>query len=130
MVLGYNTLIVTTIATTICYYTEELTNQLHALESRLRGGATRKLRMRTSSVELLPPAAMATNWLQTKSREELQRTLGWGDPPVVSSKEVFSPHHPMIPDRYVPAWQMDMENRRSIIKVGLLSCMGCRLCQK
>lgn len=57
-------------------------------------------------------------WLSTKSREELKQTIGWGVPPVVSSKEVFSAHHPMIPKFYVPTWQLDMENRRNIIKVG------------
>lgn len=60
---------------------------------------------------------MARNWLHTKTRAELRQTMGWGDPPVVSSKDKFSAHHPMIPRRYVPAWQLDMQNRRNIIKV-------------
>ncbi|CAI8005917.1 hypothetical protein GBAR_LOCUS4480 [Geodia barretti] len=59
---------------------------------------------------------MARNWLQTRTREELQQTIGWGDPPVVSSRDKFSAHHPMIPRRYVPAWQLDMQNRGNIIK--------------
>ena len=29
----------------------------------------------------------------------------------------FSSHHPMIPKRYVPAWQLDMKNRERIIEV-------------
>ena len=60
---------------------------------------------------------MAKKWLRTKTREEFQQTFGWGDPPVVSSKEVFSAHHPIIPTRYVPEWQLDMKNRTNIIKV-------------
>lgn len=29
----------------------------------------------------------------------------------------FSSHHPMIPKRYVPPWQLDMKNRYRIIEV-------------
>ena len=29
----------------------------------------------------------------------------------------FSSHHPMIPKRYVPAWQLDMKNRERIMEV-------------
>ena len=56
-------------------------------------------------------------WLQSKTREELKSTLGWGDPPKVRNCSVLSAHHPLIPRRYVPAWQTDMENRKLIIEV-------------
>lgn len=56
-------------------------------------------------------------WLQSKTREELKNTLGWGDPPNVRNCSVLSAHHPLIPRRYVPAWQTDMENRKLIIQV-------------
>lgn len=36
---------------------------------------------------------------------------------VVSDKPVFSLHHPMVPKRYVPEWQMDMKNRKLIAMV-------------
>lgn len=36
---------------------------------------------------------------------------------VVKRTAVFSAHHPLIPKRYVPQWQLDMENRRNIGKV-------------
>lgn len=35
----------------------------------------------------------------------------------VFSLDQFSAYHPMIPRRYVPGWQTDMQNRRLIIKV-------------
>ena len=60
---------------------------------------------------------MEKEWLQTRTREELRRTLGWGRPPVIITRDTFSAHHPMIPRRYVPEWQLDMKNRRNIIKV-------------
>lgn len=83
----------------------ELTNNAHA-------------HVICSPTQPLPLQTMETKkWLSTKSREELRGTLGWGVPPVISSKEVFSVHHPMIPTFYVPAWQLDMQNRRNIIKV-------------
>ena len=37
----------------------------------------------------------------------------------VFSLDQFSAFHPLIPRRYVPAWQTDMKNRRLIIKVFL-----------
>jgi len=55
-------------------------------------------------------------WLQSKTREELKNTLGWRDPPNVRNCSVLSAHHPLIPRRYVPAWQTDMENRKLIIQ--------------
>lgn len=35
-----------------------------------------------------------------------------------TERRLFSAHHPMIPKRYVPAWQLDMKNRKLIIQVG------------
>ena len=56
-------------------------------------------------------------WLQCRTRQELQRTLGWNYPPILNTKEVFSAYNPMVPHRYVPEWQLDMKNRENIIKV-------------
>ena len=33
-----------------------------------------------------------------------------------TERRLFSAHHPMIPKRYVPAWQLDMKNRKLIIQ--------------
>jgi len=33
----------------------------------------------------------------------------------------FTVHHPMIPQRYVPPWQLDMKNRKQIILVSVCS---------
>lgn len=42
---------------------------------------------------------------------------------VVKDKLVFSVHHPLLPRRYVPAWQLDMKNRGNISQVKwLVSC--------
>ena len=37
--------------------------------------------------------------------------------PTLRKTERFSAYHPMIPKRYIPAWQVDMKNRKLIIKV-------------
>ena len=38
---------------------------------------------------------------------------------IMASFPRFSRHHPMVPKRYVPQWQLDMKNRDLIIKVRL-----------
>ena len=46
-----------------------------------------------------------------------QKYLTYNPKKVVCDKPVFSAHHPMIPKRYVPPWQMDMKNRKLISQV-------------
>jgi len=35
----------------------------------------------------------------------------------------FSNHHPLLPKRYVPPWQLDMKNRAILIQVKNNNCM-------
>ena len=54
------------------------------------------------------------------SSKELQ-PRGYNPKKVVRDGALFSAHHPMIPRLYVPAWQLDMKNRRLISQVELAS---------
>ena len=76
--------------------------------------------MRVAPDDRAPPPflhKMAADWRKARTRSELRETFGWGVPRVVTTIDAFSVHHPLIPTRYVPAWQLDMRNRRNIVKV-------------
>lgn len=36
---------------------------------------------------------------------------------VLRDEPLFSAHHPLLPRRYVPAWQLDMKNRKLLSQV-------------
>lgn len=47
------------------------------------------------------------------------KELGYNPKKAVRDTPKFSSHHPMIPQRYVPQWQLDMKNRKQIIMVAM-----------